>query len=296
MLFLYCIYTNFSIPFSCFDISGVMGMIAYANDPESYDNFEKFSFLSFFDLLEPLGNGWHILVLILVTALAASSIDSLQNGLTSIFYHDLVKIGWNPKWITRALMVAVNIPAVYLASKQWDVIGLFLIADIVCATSVFPVFCGLHTTDYGLLKAPTELGAFLGCVSGVCTVLVVGAIVGADGSAWEYFWLRNGAICALCGNETMISFIVTPIVSLIATYVFSALDVAMRGDSARQPLIPVPFDKEDSMGTTHEVEDEDLEKDASGGDALDDAKEHGIIAGAVEEEPGNREGTGDVPA
>jgi solute:Na+ symporter, SSS family len=77
---------------------GIMGMIAYANDPESYDNFEKFAFLAFFDLLEPLSNGWHVLVLIMVTALAASSVDSLQNGITCIFSADLVKIGWNPKW------------------------------------------------------------------------------------------------------------------------------------------------------------------------------------------------------
>jgi hypothetical protein len=55
-------------------------MIAYANDPEAYDSGEKLAFLAFFDLLEPMGNGWHVLVLILVTALAASSIDSLQNG------------------------------------------------------------------------------------------------------------------------------------------------------------------------------------------------------------------------
>ena len=30
---------------------GVMGIIAYANDPEAYDSFSKFAFLAFFDLL-----------------------------------------------------------------------------------------------------------------------------------------------------------------------------------------------------------------------------------------------------
>jgi SSS family solute:Na+ symporter len=30
---------------------GIMGMIAYAKDPESYDAYEKFAFLAFFDLL-----------------------------------------------------------------------------------------------------------------------------------------------------------------------------------------------------------------------------------------------------
>ena len=220
-------------------------MIAYALDPEAYDNFEKFSFLAFFDLLEPLGNGWHILVLILVTALAASSVDSLQNGMTSILSHDLVKLGWSPTTVSRFLMVAANVPAFYLASEKYDVISLFLVADLVCATSVFPVFLGLQREDYGILKAPTELGAFLGCVAGVATVLVNGTINDVDGGIFEYFWLKNDGICALCGTKTMISFIVTPIMSAVVTYVASAIDLAIRGDRARQPLIPIAFDKDD---------------------------------------------------
>jgi solute:Na+ symporter, SSS family len=224
---------------------GLMGMLAYAKDHEAYDSFEKFSWLSFFDIIEPLSGGWHIMVLVLVTALASSSIDSLQNGLTAIFYHDLIKIGWNTKWIVRFLMVAVNVPAIWMASAGHDVISLFLVADIVCATSVFPVFLGLQTKDNGIFKAPTELGAFLGCLSGISTVLVTGVLFNAEGGVWEYFWLQNKGICALCGNKTLISFIVTPIVSLIATYYFTFIDLMIRGERARQPIFAVAFDKDD---------------------------------------------------
>jgi Na+/proline symporter len=55
---------------------GVMGMIAYANDPEAFDNGEKYAYLAFFYLLEPLGQGWQILSLIMVTSLCASSVDT----------------------------------------------------------------------------------------------------------------------------------------------------------------------------------------------------------------------------
>ena len=209
---------------------GVMGMIAYANDPEAYDNFEKFSFLSFFDLLAPLSEGWHIVTLLLVTALAASSVDSLQNGLSSIFAHDILKLGWNPTWITRILVIAINIPAIKMASDKYDVISLFLVADIVCATAVFPVFCGLQKEDCGILKAPTELGSFMGILFGMATILITGVIVGAEGGAFEYFWLRNEGICALCGNETLITFVVTPVFSLIGTYLCSYLDIMIRGE------------------------------------------------------------------
>lgn len=245
---------------------GIMGMIAYANDPEAYDNFEKFAYLAFFDLLEPLGNGWHVLVLLLVTALAASSIDSLENGLTSVFASDIVKIGWNPLWISRILMVAVNIPAIYLAGKKFDVISLFLVADLVCATSVFPVFLGLQTQDYGIFKAPTEVGAFLGCISGIVTVLVNGVINDSDGGIFEYFWLRNDAICALCGNKTMISFIVTPSISFAMTYIFSYLDIMVRGERARQPLIPVAFDKDDHTMTQENEQESNKDNNGVGED------------------------------
>lgn len=239
---------------------GVMGMIAYANDPEAYDSFEKFAYLAFFDLLEPLENGWHILTLILVTALAASSIDSLQNGLTCIFSHDLVKMGWSPKWITRALVVVINIPAVYFASEKYDVLSLFLVADIVCATSVFPTLLGLQTNDRGIFKAPTELGAFLGCISGIITVLVNGAVNDVEGGIWQSFWLKNDGICALCGSKTMISFILTPTISFIMTYFFTFLDIKFRGERAREPIFSLAFDQDDTPAKDLESSEDDNEE------------------------------------
>ena len=257
---------------------GLCGMLAYAQDPEAYNSGEKLAFLAFFDLLEPLANVWQIFTLILVTALAASSIDSLQNGLTSVFSSDLVKIGWNTKWIARFLVFALNFPAIWLASKKHDVIALFLVADLVCATSVMPTFLGLQTTDKKFLKAPTELGAFLGCVSGVVTVIVNGLINDADGGIFDYFWLQNGAICALCGSKTMVSFIVTPVISTVMTYIFSYLDICIRGDRARKPIISVPFDKKDQEETEAEGSGmyaegslESDEKEGEGVEVVEDA-------------------------
>ena len=274
---------------------GVMGMIAYANDPEAYDNFEKFAFLAFFDLLAPLNNGWHIVVLILVTALTASSVDSLQNGLVSIFSHDVVKIGWSPMWVARGLMVAVNIPAIWLASKKWDVIALFLVADLVCATSVFPVFLGLQVKDYGILKAPTELGAFLGCLSGIAAVLVNGVVNDAEGGLFEYFWLRNDGICALCGSKTLVSFIVTPLVSLFMTYFCTFLDVAIRGDRARKPLFPLPFDDKEDGVTAVKGDDGEMisSEESEENEKAVDIEENGFKADIAEESTPHPSETGE---
>jgi hypothetical protein len=174
------------------------------------------------------------------------------------------------------LLVATNVPAIYLASKKYGVISLFLVADLVCATSVLPTFLGLlQRQDRGILKAPTELGAFLGCVSGVVTVLINGVVNDAEGGLFEYFWLKNGAICALCGSKTMVSFIVTPCVSLVMTYIFSFLDILVRGERARRPIISVHFDKDSKsddsekgvvgvvpMGGDGSVEKEETEEQA----------------------------------
>jgi len=236
---------------------GIMGMLSYAKDPEAYegDKPEKLTFLSFFDMVEPLPNFWHLMVLFFVTALAASSMDSLQNALASIVSRDLIKLGWSPLLISRIILIAINVPAIIMASYGYDVISLFLVADIVCATSVLPLFFGLQTNDKlgGFIAAPTELGAIVGCLFGVATVLVNGAINDFK-NPFRYFWLENNAACALCGVKTMISFIVTPIISLIATYIFSFIDITVRGERAREPIIRVRFD-DDEDTKADEVED-----------------------------------------
>lgn len=233
---------------------GIMGMLAYANYPDEFDNGEMYYYLGFFELLRPLSTFWHVLVLIIVTALAASSVDTLQNAIGCIFSADLLGFGMSDAkitWITRVLVFGINIPAVIMSSQRFDVIGLFLVADIVCATAVLPVFLGLITEDIGFIPAPTEVGSFLGIITGIGAVLVNGKILGfteatsygeviASG-AWSYFWLTNSTQCALCGKETMITFIVVPLVAGFFTLFFSKIDIMLRGDRARKPLFPKRF-------------------------------------------------------
>jgi hypothetical protein len=107
------------------------------------------------------------------------------------------------------------------------------------------------------------LGAFLGCVSGIITVLVNGAINDAEGGLFQYFWLRKEGVCALCGSKTLVSFIVTPVISAMMTYVFTFLDLMVRGERARQPIFLVAFDKSDLEKTVNK--DIDSVKDIDNG-------------------------------
>lgn len=252
---------------------GIMGMIAYANDPEAYDNFEKFAYLAFFDLIEPLSNFWHVVVLIVVTALAASTVDTLQTAIASVISSDVLRFGvsdMNARWITRALLILINIPAIILSSYRFNVIGLFLVADLVCATAVLPVFLGMMTKDVGFITAPTELGAFLGILSGFAAVLVNGKVIGFDKAVnlvtgeviasgpFSYFWLTNSSQCALCGTTTMTTFIVVPLVAGFFALLFSKLDVLVRGSRAREPIFKFAQPQVDG---THHLGKEDVSVD-----------------------------------
>mmetsp|Transcript_23873 Transcript_23873/g.73502 ORF Transcript_23873/g.73502 Transcript_23873/m.73502 type:complete len:593 (+) Transcript_23873:199-1977(+) len=243
---------------------GVMGMIALANDPEAYASFQKLAYLAFFDLLLPLPRVWHFLTLALLTTLAASSVDTLQNGLAAVLSQDLVKHRLSPNW-SRLVVIGFNVAAVVQASDRFEIIPLFLVADLVCATAVGPLFLGLIDQDISLfggvvvVAAPTELGAFLGCLSGLAAVMVNGAINDVNvarnpysGKVYErnsnlaYFWLTNTKAdgtpyeCALCGSKTMHTFIVVPLVATLATLLFSKLDLFLGGGRARNPICIVP--------------------------------------------------------
>ena len=57
---------------------------------------------------------------------------------------------------SRALTVAVALPAVFIAAQGYSVLYLFLIADLVCAASVFPVFSFCRTKLAEAGSSPTK--------------------------------------------------------------------------------------------------------------------------------------------
>jgi hypothetical protein len=81
---------------------------------------------------------------------------------------------------------------------------------------------------------------------------------------FEYFWLNiPDQFCSLCGTERMWTFIVTPIVSLVCTIIFTMADIGfrtMRGIEPRAPIIAFKFDKlaidENAAGDEKAVNDD----------------------------------------
>jgi Na+/proline symporter len=107
---------------------------------------------AFFSLIQELGlPGWvSMAVLVLVLALVMSSLDTLLNGIASVFTTDLLRIFPDMQStgilrISRGLTVVVGIPAILVASRGYNVLYLFLLADLVCAGALFPVLFGLYS-------------------------------------------------------------------------------------------------------------------------------------------------------
>lgn len=128
---------------------------------------------AFFDLLLGLNMPqWvAIAVIILALALVMSSLDSLLNGISSVFTPDLLLFAKDDEGssatvltISRVLTILVGVPAVAIASQGYSVLYLFFIADLLCAALLFPLIFSLYS------RHQTANNAFVSAVLG----LVVG--------------------------------------------------------------------------------------------------------------------------
>lgn len=125
--------------------------------------------LAFFSLLEGLPSAALVVVVALAVTLVASTADTLQNGLVSLVAADRLSLR-TARWVT----VALTVPAVLIAVRGLSVLRLFLVADLLAATVVVPVFLGLW-------RRVTTPSALAGSVTGLASVVVLG-------------WIRDGGV------------------------------------------------------------------------------------------------------
>ena len=260
-----------------FGILGVVAVAKYRDDFETDDyTIKKYPYKAFFYLAESLDKGWHVLILIFATSLCVSSVDSIQNGLTSVLYRDILNYGL-PVNAVRVVCAALNIGAIFVAVEKIDVLSLFLMVDLVCAIAAPALYLGLIRTDINtFIVAPTEFGTLMGVVCGSLAVIVQGVVLELDGAwtdaygavfsnkddpyaapplvhrawgAFGNFWLPDGTVVeggglqAFGGKRTMLTFILAIIFSAFGSMFFSWLDVYFRGKRARQPLITIKGDR-----------------------------------------------------
>jgi Na+/proline symporter len=123
---------------------------------------------AFFSLLQQLSLPlWFtLLVLVLALALVMSTIAALLNGIASVFTIDLIRLFPQMQSsrllrTSRILTVAIGLPAILIAAQGYDVLYLFLLADLVCAGAVFPVLFGFYSSRF------TGTAAFWSAIAGI---------------------------------------------------------------------------------------------------------------------------------
>jgi Na+/proline symporter len=127
------------------------------------------------------------IVMVLATALVASSIDSLQNALASLLVTFQQQTGGTSIRQARWLTVLLMIPVFLVALEGISVLRIFLVADLLCATAVIPVLLGFW-------KRMTPLSAISGCIAGLIGAVVPGWIETGD-------WM-TGLLLASFPNNT----------------------------------------------------------------------------------------------
>jgi Na+/proline symporter len=84
-----------------------------------------------------------MVIIILAISLTVSTVDTLVNAISSLIVVDGKKINENLK-SSNGLVILLSIIALFVASKGFSILYLFLLADLLCCAAVFPVFYGFY--------------------------------------------------------------------------------------------------------------------------------------------------------
>ena len=130
-------------------VAGLLGVMAVGRGVADQPSVALFSLI-----LEVVPTWAILVVMALAVVLVMSSLDTLLNGIASAVTSDLARFKPEIQGVqllssSRIITVVLVIPAIIIASQGYSVLYLFLIADLVCAAAVFPVFFGLYSKRFG---------------------------------------------------------------------------------------------------------------------------------------------------
>lgn len=127
--------------------------------------------VSFFTLLEMLPNWVVGIVLVMVVSLSTASFDSLQSAMVSSASNDFFRNRLSI-WIIRAAVVLIIIPVVVLALKAPSILTIYLISDLLSASTI-PILC-LGLMDCFYFWRGFEI--VVGGLGGLFTVFLFGTV------------------------------------------------------------------------------------------------------------------------
>lgn len=167
---------------------GVTGLIAVwsgAYDP-AVDGDD--GSVAFFLLLEQLPNWVVGVVLVMVVSLSTAAYDSLQSAMISTGSNDLFrnKLGI---WYIRGAVALICIPVVVIALKAPSILQIYLISDLVSASTIPVLLIGLSKRAYWWRGFDVVVGG----LGGILCVFIFGTIYyGSAKAGGELILLESG--------------------------------------------------------------------------------------------------------
>ena len=143
---------------------GFTGMVAFSIDPSTRPDLGFFSLL-----LKEQKEILSLVVIILGLALTISTVDTLVNAISSLIVIDgKATFNLNKKTnyfnFSKYLIVFLSIVSFIIASKGFDILYLFLLADLFCCAFVLTVFYSFY--DKSINEKVAYLSIIIGLIGG----------------------------------------------------------------------------------------------------------------------------------
>jgi Na+/proline symporter len=140
---------------------GFVGMVSFSIDPSNRPDLGFFTLL-----LKEQSELLSLIIIILGLALTISTIDTLVNAISSLFVVDgKATFNFNKKTdyliLSKYFIIFLSLIAFFIASKGFDILYLFLLADLFCCAFVFTVFYSFYH------KNINEKTAYISIVAGL---------------------------------------------------------------------------------------------------------------------------------
>ena len=125
-------------------LMGFIGMVSFSVDPTNRPDLGFFTLL-----LKEQTELLSLLIIVLGLALTISTVDTLVNAISSLFVVDgKATFNFDKKTdylkLSRYFIIAISIVVFIVASKGFDILYLFLLADLFCCAFVFTVFYSFY--------------------------------------------------------------------------------------------------------------------------------------------------------
>ena len=167
---------------------GATGLLAAWTD--AFDPAEDGA-IAFFVLLGQLP-AWCVgIVLVMTVALSTAAFDSLQSGMVSSGSNDLFR-NRLPFWMVRLAVALIIIPVIIVAIRSPSVLQIYLITDLLSASSIPVLLIGLSDRCYWWRGFEVVVGG----LGGLLTVFIFGTIYYGDAATGAGLLLLENGIYA----------------------------------------------------------------------------------------------------